>query len=205
MKWRKCGKRITALLHCLVTLGIVQIISMHWILSPATKPVRPGEAMMANHKQARTIPNHLQIEISLPETIIKDLNADIKKSQVRPGPDAGCDAINVTGGNTLEPSPERRNTTHKKFDIDMHSVSYSQLQRALSRLSDCPSVYNMRDLEYVGSGWTKLVSRGQYNGTPAAHKTVHRRGHDVKQCSEGRTEGEITDCYKRASVKCCQK
>ncbi|OCT68381.1 extracellular tyrosine-protein kinase PKDCC [Xenopus laevis] len=65
---------------------------------------------------------------------------------------------------------------------------------------DCEELTYVTGLQYVGSGFTKLVQRGTLrNGKEIALKSVHNQGNDVTRCV--RRYGDPTGCRTLATYK----
>ncbi|PVD25591.1 hypothetical protein C0Q70_13249 [Pomacea canaliculata] len=64
---------------------------------------------------------------------------------------------------------------------------------------DCRTIDNIKDREYVASGWTKAVFSGVHAGRKVALKTVDIGGQDVMACMDG--GGSLQQCYHRAAQK----
>lgn len=79
-------------------------------------------------------------------------------------------------------------------------VPMSDLRRSLALSSDCHRhSVNVSELEFLASGWTKAVYRGDLQG-PVAIKTVDTTGHDVTHCLHN-TPFTSQLCYAQASHK----
>lgn len=64
----------------------------------------------------------------------------------------------------------------------------------------CSCMDTVKDVRFVGSGYTKAVHRAALNGSFAvALKSVDFTGHDMEECV--RKYGSTGDCYRLASVK----
>lgn len=88
-----------------------------------------------------------------------------------------------------------------------NSTSKSLLSRNLDFSStghgpamlDCAEIEAVQDKEYVASGWTKSVFRGEYRGRRVALKMVDIGGQDVTACMDD--GGTLRSCYHRAAQK----
>lgn len=84
-------------------------------------------------------------------------------------------------------------------NIGFNEHSGDTLLTAKDRMYSCMDMNRMRNLQFVGSGWTKVVYEGHLDGKSVAVKTVDVNGHDVGQCMK---EGfNSTFCYGRAAGK----
>uniref|UniRef100_A0A8C5R3V1 Protein kinase domain-containing protein n=1 Tax=Leptobrachium leishanense TaxID=445787 RepID=A0A8C5R3V1_9ANUR len=65
---------------------------------------------------------------------------------------------------------------------------------------DCEDLLHLTAVDYIGSGFTKLVLKGSLSdGRSVALKSVHTEGNDVKQCVH--LHGDHVGCHRLATYK----
>ncbi|XP_067848277.1 extracellular tyrosine-protein kinase PKDCC-like [Heptranchias perlo] len=88
--------------------------------------------------------------------------------------------------------------------VDVFSVLWEKTRRAAGNLIrgtvGCSDFRNITGIEFLGSGYTKTVLRGNLqDGTAIALKAVNSQGDEVMRCI--RRYGQARDCYRLAAYK----
>ncbi|XP_053330431.1 extracellular tyrosine-protein kinase PKDCC-like [Spea bombifrons] len=92
-----------------------------------------------------------------------------------------------------------------EVDPDLNALSERNLhvptdKRVPKGSLGCEDLVHLTEINYVGSGFTKLVLKGTLlDGTTVALKSVHAEGNDMKQCIQ--LHGDHAGCHRLATYK----
>ncbi|KAG9481488.1 hypothetical protein GDO78_010617 [Eleutherodactylus coqui] len=87
-----------------------------------------------------------------------------------------------------------------KENVIVEASRYKEMDYEVPQILTCKDLTYMTELEFIGSGFTKVVVKGTLlNGKSIALKSIHGKGNDIKQCLQ--QYGDYSGCHRLATYK----